>query len=69
MPDPAPSVGALLDLEGLVAVVTGTSGNIGAGIARRLHEAGASIVAHGRTEAPTLAAELGARATSPGSPR
>jgi NAD(P)-dependent dehydrogenase (short-subunit alcohol dehydrogenase family) len=55
-----PPVASLLDLDGVVAVVTGASGNIGAGIARRLHEAGASVVAHGR-RAPD---ELGERATS-----
>jgi 3-oxoacyl-[acyl-carrier protein] reductase len=43
-----PSVARLLDLGGLVAIVTGASGTIGAGIARRLEEAGASVVAHGR---------------------
>jgi NAD(P)-dependent dehydrogenase (short-subunit alcohol dehydrogenase family) len=52
----------LLDLDGLVAIVTGASGNIGAGIARRLHEAGASVVAHGRTDAPSVVQELGERA-------
>jgi NAD(P)-dependent dehydrogenase (short-subunit alcohol dehydrogenase family) len=56
-----PPVVSLLDLDGLVAIVTGASGNIGAGIARRLHEAGASVVAHGRREAPAVAAELGER--------
>jgi 3-oxoacyl-[acyl-carrier protein] reductase len=56
-----PPVASLLDLEGLVAVVTGASGNIGAGIARRLHEAGASVVAHGRRQ-PAVTAELGHRA-------
>jgi NAD(P)-dependent dehydrogenase (short-subunit alcohol dehydrogenase family) len=45
----------------VVALLTGASGNIGAGIARRLHEAGASIVAHGRKDAPAIAAELDAR--------
>jgi NAD(P)-dependent dehydrogenase (short-subunit alcohol dehydrogenase family) len=56
-----PPVASLLDLEGLVALVTGASGNIGAGIARRLHEAGGSVVAHGRRDAPAVAAELGER--------
>ena len=46
MPDPPPPVGTLLDLTGRIAIVTGASGNIGAGIARRLHEAGAAVVAH-----------------------
>jgi 3-oxoacyl-[acyl-carrier protein] reductase len=46
-----PPVDSLLDLSGRVAIVTGASGTIGAGIARRLHEAGASIVAHGRDPA------------------
>jgi 3-oxoacyl-[acyl-carrier protein] reductase len=43
-----PSVERLLDLSGLVAIVTGAGGTIGAGIARRLEEAGASVVAHTR---------------------
>jgi len=47
----APPVERLLDLGGLVAIVTGSSGTIGAGIARRLREAGASVVAHGRDAA------------------
>ena len=56
---------SLLDLSGRVAIVTGASGNIGAGIARRLHEAGASVVVHGSAHADAaavLAEELGARA-------
>jgi 3-oxoacyl-[acyl-carrier protein] reductase len=43
-----PPVGSLLDLSGRVAIVTGAGGTIGAGIARRLHEAGASVVFHAR---------------------
>lgn len=41
-----PSVGALLDLTGQRALVTGASGNIGRGIALRLAEAGAGIAVH-----------------------
>ena len=60
-----PPVDRLLDLAGLVAIVTGASGNIGSGIARRLHEAGASVVAHAghnRTAVESLVDELGSRA-------
>jgi len=59
------SVAALLDLTGRVAIVTGASGTIGAAIARRLHEAGASVVVHGSGHpdaAAALAAALGERA-------
>ena len=41
-----PSVAKLLDLSGRVAIVTGASGGIGSGIARRFGEAGASVVCH-----------------------
>jgi 3-oxoacyl-[acyl-carrier protein] reductase len=62
-----PRVDRLLDLSGLAAVVTGASGTIGAGIARRLHEAGAAVVAHaGRNRAAVeaLCDELGERAVA-----
>ena len=62
-----PPVAQLLDLTGSAAIVTGASGNIGAGIARRLHEAGASVVLHAgrnRRAADALAAELGDRAVA-----
>jgi NAD(P)-dependent dehydrogenase (short-subunit alcohol dehydrogenase family) len=64
-----PPVRSLLDLAGRVALVTGGSGNVGGGIARRLHEAGAAVVVHGSTRtaaAEELAAELGERAVAVG---
>jgi NAD(P)-dependent dehydrogenase (short-subunit alcohol dehydrogenase family) len=64
-----PAVASLLDLSGRVAVVTGASGTIGAGIARRLHEAGASVLVHAGTRpeaAEALAAELGGRGRAAG---
>lgn len=60
-----PRVNELLDLGGSVVLVTGASGNIGAGIARRLHQAGASIAlhcAHDREAADGLARALAERA-------
>jgi NAD(P)-dependent dehydrogenase (short-subunit alcohol dehydrogenase family) len=60
----APPLRSALDLSGTVVVVTGASGNIGGGIARRFHEAGASVVLHhltGADRAGALAAELGER--------
>jgi len=62
-----PDVRALLDLTGRTAIVTGASGNIGGGIARRLHEAGASVVVHSGSRpgaAEALVAELGDRAAA-----
>lgn len=56
---PAPNV--MLDLTGSVVVVTGAGGGIGAGIARRFADAGASLVLHHRSSAGAvgrLAAEL-----------
>jgi NAD(P)-dependent dehydrogenase (short-subunit alcohol dehydrogenase family) len=41
-----PPVRALLDLAGRRVLVTGAAGGIGAGIAKRLAEAGAEVVAH-----------------------
>ena len=45
----APVVSGLLNISGRTALVTGASGNIGQGIARRLAEAGATIIAHFKT--------------------
>lgn len=64
-----PAVSDLLDLTGRVALVTGASGGIGAGIARRLHEAGACVGVHYRSDAQgaeRLVAELGSRSTAVG---
>jgi 3-oxoacyl-[acyl-carrier protein] reductase len=52
----------LLNLAGETVLVTGASGNIGRGIARRLAEAGANVVVHYHREAAAataLADELG----------
>lgn len=46
-----PAVARLFDLTGKAALVTGASGQIGAGIARRFAEAGASVVVHYRERA------------------
>ncbi len=59
-----PSVTDLLNLTNQTILVTGSSGNIGAGIARRLHEAGANLALHctsNRSSVETLAAALGSR--------
>lgn len=45
------TVADLLTLDGQCALVTGASGNIGRGIARRLAEAGAEVVVHYFTDA------------------
>ncbi|MCB1486105.1 MAG: SDR family oxidoreductase [Bauldia sp.] len=64
MHDPAIPVDRLLDLTGKVAVVTGAHGGIGAGIVRRLAEAGAAVAIHyrgGREAAEALAAAIAAK--------
>jgi NAD(P)-dependent dehydrogenase (short-subunit alcohol dehydrogenase family) len=61
-----PKIDRLLDLSGSTALVTGASGNIGDGIARRLAEAGASVVAHyfrNEAAARQLADDTGAALT------
>jgi 3-oxoacyl-[acyl-carrier protein] reductase len=61
----APPHRSSLDLTGRVAVVTGASRGLGAAIARRLTEVGATVVVHQRgewDEGRALAGELGARA-------
>jgi NAD(P)-dependent dehydrogenase (short-subunit alcohol dehydrogenase family) len=57
-------VSSLLDLSNRTVLVTGSSGGIGAGIARRLHEAGASVAihcSHNLKAAESLAKSLGPR--------
>ncbi len=44
-----PAVKSLLDFTGQVAMVTGSGGGLGGGIARRFAEAGAGVVAHYRS--------------------
>lgn len=59
---PTPDVHDLLSLAGETVLVTGASGNIGGGIARRLAEAGAEIVVHfhrDKASATSLVEELG----------
>lgn len=61
-----PALGELLSLKGRAALVTGASGNIGRGIARRLAAAGASLLVHyhsDRAAAELLVAELGSSGT------
>jgi 2-deoxy-D-gluconate 3-dehydrogenase len=45
-------------LDGQVALVTGASAGLGAGIARALAEAGAHVVAHGNSREPEATCEL-----------
>jgi 3-oxoacyl-[acyl-carrier protein] reductase len=54
----------MFNLDGRVALVTGASGGIGAGIARTLHAQGAVVALSGtrRDALETLAGELGERA-------
>ena len=58
-------VSSLLDLSDRTVLVTGSSGGIGTGIARRLHEAGANVAlhcGHNLEAAESLARSLGSRA-------
>lgn len=72
MSETIPPVSKLLDLSGRTAIVTGSSGGIGAGIARRFGEAGANVVCHyhgNKPAAETLAAAIvaaGGRAVAAG---
>lgn len=54
-PNPSELLGELLDFRGKVVIVTGASGNVGAGIARRFSQAGADLVLHGNSKKPVLA--------------
>ncbi len=56
IPESRPAVAKLLDLSGQCALVTGASGNIGRGIALRLANAGAAVVAHYRSDEVRVAA-------------
>src|SRR4051794_14583814 len=61
MSEAVPSVRRLLDLSGRTAIVTGASGGIGAGLARRFGEAGANVVCHyhgNQAAAETVAAGI-----------
>lgn len=68
MTDPrsTPPLRELLDLAGKVALVTGASQNIGAGIARRLAEAGAAVAVHYRSREESAAEVVGAIAAAGG---
>jgi NAD(P)-dependent dehydrogenase (short-subunit alcohol dehydrogenase family) len=52
----APDPHELLDLSGRIALVTGAGGGIGAGIARRLGQAGADVAVHYRSSEAEAAA-------------
>lgn len=63
----APSLDGVLDLSGRVVLVTGARSGIGAGIAARFAEAGATVARHrGRRAGPDRADELAGDLTDPG---
>jgi 3-oxoacyl-[acyl-carrier protein] reductase len=61
-----PKVQDLLDLRGKVALVTGASGGIGAVIAQRLSDAGASVAVHYHSNATAALATVAALTASGG---
>lgn len=61
-----PPVAKLLDLSGRTAIVTGASGGIGSGIARRFAEAGANVVCHYQSNAAAAEAVVASIARTGG---
>ncbi|MGO4832065.1 SDR family NAD(P)-dependent oxidoreductase [Rhizobiaceae sp. 2RAB30] len=61
-----PPVAKLLDLTGRTVIVTGASGGIGSGIARRFAEAGANVVCHYQSNGAAAEAVVGEIAAAGG---
>ena len=64
-PDPARSIEQLISLTGRVAVITGAARGIGHAVARRLGQAGASLVL-GDRDMTSLASSTRAAGCNPG---